>query len=790
MSRTLSHAALAVLALTTLACAAAEPDVPLQRLLSVARPMRATHVVERRAPDSLRALGKGWSVDINAEQVEGFWAVGKESVLNLVTAQNGAHRLVFEVSPPVGATAQGLTFRLNGERLATALTLVPGWKEYEVELPDSLLHIGYNQLVLSFAAPLQPSLVDPESGDDRQLAARFLYLRVAAPLEAVPPGAAALPASNSSPSASATDVATGPGPLWRPRVVELPESEATAIELPTDSILDLALRLPAAARLVGNYTVEFDSEPVGAIQWAAELITDDGQVHALGDGDASGGWIFSDGLSANLAAWGGRDVLLRLRTWGSTRGTVRWSGLGLSTRGEALDLRQFDPPPLPIPEISGRLGKTDVVMILLDAARADAFSVYGGNVSTPAVDALAKEGTRFERAYAAAPWTGQSVYSIFTGRYPEGHGVGAWKERLPAEITSLFQNVHAAGYRTYLWTEHPVYRATKSLRFDVTKTIDLKPRQRPERFALLPKAKDLFVDDQPTFAFVHIVPPHDPYEAPAPYGGTLSNWYEGDFSPKATHLQKYSAGVGLAPPSSDELRYVHSLYLENVQYADDVVGRVVRTLKRAGRYDDATIVLLSDHGEAFYEHGHFLHTWPMYEEAVHVPLVIKWPAAMTDYAATIDTPVSLIDLAPTVLDGIGVDAEGLGYQGYSLLPPVFDGSTPARDIYASTVGVSLAPGEEAPPLPMAILIRGQHKVIFDRVSGEVELYDLEADPGENDNLIRAQPVTGQLLLQRLVQQLIANRLVLGGLEGTDNDVEIDPEIIERLRNLGYTGSKQ
>ena len=873
MLRTGQLIAVALIASSLAACAPAVPELPLAELVEVARPTEATSLIWRREPASLRALGRGWSVDVG-QAVVGFWALGRTAEVHLFLLRREAYRLRFEAMPPAGLAAQGVTLRVNGNALPLTLMLVQGWHEYELTLPAESLRLGYNRLEFSFADPVRPADLHPGNGDQRPLAARFRYLRLlptgaavdrdpgpnpellaaelaaagvhAAAAVAEPEPEPAAPAEpEPEPAAPAESAATDVGPAtaagWRP-TVETPAGDSVpALRMPADSMLEIALRLPAGARFVARPEALLSprpepapaegsgaphaggSEPTGGqdslpanlgraprvlvraageaagdtaasgqlsgqgaapgaatgpeVHWQVELIDEGGATHPLADSER---WFRPRAVDVSLDRWAGTTVLLRLRVWGT--GEVLWHEAGFV--GE-IDRAQFDLPALPVPEVSGRLGKPDVVVILLDAARADAFSTYRGATATPHVDALAADGTRFERAYAAAPWTGQSVYSIFTGRYPEAHGVAAWKDQLPEQIHSLFQHMYAAGYHTYLWTEHPVYRGTRSLRYDVDTIVDLKPRDREHRRELLPRAVDMFRAGQPTFAFIHLVPPHAPYDAPAPYAGSLSGWYQGDFPIDPASLELISEGVGQRSPTAEDVRYVWSRYLENVRYADELVGRIVQTLRRAGRYDDALVVLLSDHGESFWEHGHFLHTWPLYEELLHVPLVIKWPARRPGFARAIDEPVSLVDLAPTLMDAIGVDAEGFGLQGLSLLPVAYDEFRPERDIYASTVGVSLRTRDEAPAKPMASLRHGRYKVIWDEVSGRVEVYDLERDPGEKNELSARRPLLAQLLLQRLRLQRAANLLLLGGLEVIEAQGELDPEIAERLRALGY-----
>ena len=191
-------------------------------------------------------------------------------------------------------------------------------------------------------------------------------------------------------------------------------------------------------------------------------------------------------------------------------------------------------------------------------------------------------------------------------------------------------------------------------------------------------------------------------------------------------------------------------------YADAIVGAIVEELRDANRYDETLIVLMSDHGEAFFEHGMFLHTWTLYEEMIRVPLIVKWPASYrprthASQAGAVDTPVSLVDLLPTLIDVVDdLDATDLrrarGLPGLSLVPIAFNGDAPDRGIFVSTSGRDLP---NLALMPLAAWIRNGSKIIVDPRSDWAELYDLAGDPGEQDDLASRAPVKTQQLLEEL-----------------------------------------
>jgi len=791
MARSLHVAAALALAGVLAACSAPpQDDLPWAELSTVARSFRGTDLISRAAPESLVALGKGWSADPDTPLIGGFWAVGVEAHFNLIAVRDGLHEIVFDAMLPDGMEEQLLSIRVNGAQVGEPITLTPVWSRRRVRLGPESLVIGYNQVRFSFRHVIRPSdLGGRDADDNRPLAARFRFIQLAAvgsdrELNDDTDPDLLLTGGNPVPD-SAISEAVRTGNPWMPVVVAANDEGADAqLVLQADSIIQVALTVPADARLIGSATTTVP-ESGGSVEWIAEVLTDDDAPHELDRGGRGS-------LNVDLSPYAGQEIVLRLRTIGSRGTAVLWGGLGLTDPSYGFDRQLLDPPALPVISNTGQLGQPDIVIIVLDAARADFMSTYRGIAPTPAIDALATDGTRFEHAYAAAPWTNQSMYSLLSGRYPEAHGVAGWRDLPARDLRTLFQLTYAAGYHTVLWSEHPLYRATKALRYDVDKYVDVRPRERMEMRERLSRP-DIFRSDKPTFAVIHLLPPHDPYVwdeargvgAPPPWANSMMRGFSTDFDLDAKNLQSFSRTVGEAPPSTDDIAYVAARYQDNVRYADELVRRIVEGLKQAGRYDDALVMVMSDHGEAFYEHGHFLHTWPLYNETLRIPLVIKWPSSATSFQRSVDRPVSNVDIAPTIVDAIGFQGDDPGHQGKSLLPLVFDGFFPTRAIYASTVGVANGLGDDEPLKPMGSLIEHPHKVIHDKVSGRVELYDLISDPEETRDLVATYPVLAQRLLQALFLQEQANWMLNSGAVAADPDAEIDPELRAQLCALGY-----
>jgi len=574
-------------------------------------------------------------------------------------------------------------------------------------------------------------------------------------------------------------------PLWPQRPLEitlLDGSRGTpstpVIQMPTESFLDLVTELPGSARLVGHYTVEFPLEGAReAVTLSVELLDEKGRTRKLMGEKVRRPTEKPQRLSVDLGHWSGELGRLRLRIAGPGQALVHWHDPKVLGRGGSADggfqgnEAAFTPPH------SGRLGRPTVVFIMLDAARADAFSCFGGPYPTPTLDRLAEEGTRFSRALAPSSWTGQSVPAIFTGLFPDTLDMDHWGSRLPPSVPTFAALLQGAGYHTLLWSQHPFYRWHDDLQSGFEE-VRLQRSRIVDTGELTNRLKE---GPEPSFAFVHLMPPHTPYEPPDPYRGLYSSWYQGEVPVTAEFLNRFPHQLTKEDLDAEDLRYIKDRYLEHAAFADSQVAAVLSVLEELDRYDDALIVVLADHGEAFLEHSFFLHGQRLFDEFVHVPLVIKWPRSVDGFSSSIDLPVSLVDLVPTLVDGLDLPSDR-GFQGISLLPVAFGEKPLQRPLYSTTRG---AGPRSQPPSTSAMLLMDGWKIIHNRISFENELYYLTDDPGEKRNLATEMPVQALLLHQEIQRRMWLNK---GFLESGGGEIDLetlDPKDIENLKALGY-----
>ena len=737
------------------------PAVQLAELVPVATHGVSTDIILPPYRGSTSLLTEGWE-DISADdRQEGLWIVGTMGSFRFYAAVEGSGVLEAEgmtmQAPHDSQTPddpQILQVDLNGARVHRE-AMPAAWTKYEFPLPAEHVQVGWNVVTFKFNKAIRPLDLDAESADARPLAARFRRLRVHSPY--------------------------GRG-LWaeRPSAVEVARiagdrEDRFEVTMPTDSMLDFYVLPRGDTMLRGSVgAVLTDQSGAGELWASIELVEESGQTHQLLEYDHGA----SPGVrrfEIDLRAWNDQPIQVVFRCWGRANGTVHWSDVTLSTPPDpTVSMTRLGH--LMVPPRSGRLGRPDII-IMLDAARADAFGERAP--PTPGADGLASDGTRFRKALAPAPWTGLSVPALLTGRFPGSIGAEVWGSQIPAGIPTLPELLQEVGYHTVVWSQHNIYEGNQSLRRGLEEVLTVRSNVLADR-SLLPKAADLFVNDHPTFAFVHLLPPHGPYDPPAPFEGTLSDWYTGDFPSSAAALNRAARPDG-RKPTDEDVRYLRARYDENVAFADDLIQRLLRMIREAGRYQDALIVLTSDHGEGFFEHGYFLHTRRLYDEFLRVPFIVKWPAGSPGFPSVVDQDVSLVDVVPTLVDGLALDRDFEGFQGRTLLPLVFDGVPLDRAMFAHTRGFAR---RDATPQPARALFAGQYKLILSDTPEQVQLFNLASDPSERHDLSGTEAFRTRLLLQNIRLQQLHNTVALSQ-HVQQPDEPLDPDTIRNLRALGY-----
>jgi arylsulfatase A-like enzyme/Flp pilus assembly protein TadD len=391
---------------------------------------------------------------------------------------------------------------------------------------------------------------------------------------------------------------------------------------------------------------------------------------------------------------------------------------------------------------------TPVVLISIDTLRADHLPAYGyKEVETPALDALRRDGVLFERAYATTPLTLPSHSSLLSGVLPAVHGardnVGYRLDTAKigkGELPFLPQILKQAGYatggavsayvlqgKTGIATGFDFYE--DGIEFRTGSGLGGLQRSGNETLDIARPWLES-VKDKPFFFFFHIYEPHTPYTPPEPYASKFVSKYDGE-----------------------------------IAAADHIVGELLDELKRLELYDKALVVLLSDHGEGLGEHGEEEHGVFLYDEAIHVPLLVKLPEAQRA-GAEVGRPVQLLDVAPTVLGLLGLEVPK-AMPGVSLLAE----NVPPRRIYSETFYPRLHFGWSE----LFSLIDETHHYID---SPDPELFNRQKDPRETTNVLREERRVYSALRQEL--------------EGYDRALTppsaVDEETRQAMTALGYIGS--
>ncbi len=419
-----------------------------------------------------------------------------------------------------------------------------------------------------------------------------------------------------------------------------------------------------------------------------------------------------------------------------------------------------------------------VVLIVVDTLRADHLGFYGyARPTSPALDRYARRGVVFEQALATSPWTLPSIATLLTGQWPSRHGAGSrlresgfeQVRRLADATPTLAEHLRAAGYTTGAIVNNGFLAPGTGLErgfasYDQRPASNWKHRRADESVDAALAWLDAHGQAR-FFLFVHLFDPHLAYDAPEPVRGRFTGALPG-VALRPGKPQDVRARV--ASLSAAERDWLVAAYDEEIAFVDEQLARLFAALEARGLWSRSLVVLTSDHGEEFFDHGGFEHGHTVYQELLHVPLVVWAPgvAARREKAA-----VSLADVAPTLLEAQAVNA-ARGLDGASLWPLI----TRAQALQPRAL---LAEGTLHLPERRALL-RFPLKLLTNERDQEHQLFDLSVDPREQVDLAPARARD----VQRLAYELNA-RLREAQSATRAAGLPLDPRLREDLKSLGY-----
>ena len=418
----------------------------------------------------------------------------------------------------------------------------------------------------------------------------------------------------------------------------------------------------------------------------------------------------------------------------------------------------------------------NVVLVVMESTRADHLSCMGySRTTTPNLDRLCREAHLFTRAQSPSPWTRSSFASIISGTWPMAHGVYSEDGRhvLSERFLTIHEFLKQKGYAT-----GAVYTIAH-LAFGILQNIDTShflhtlPADR-----VFHQAVEWIEGHKhtPFFLLLHFIDPHSPYDRHIPFTFSSDPTPRRDlaglfflFNHSYQDFLQAEPGTQWAKKLSDkELAELTACYDSEIAYLDHYLGRLVDYLKYRGLWRNTVLIITSDHGEEFFDHGGYWHGTTLYQELLHVPLIIRVPGRGR---GVWNQRVSTIDIFPTIMEITGgVPEENRQIQGLSLLP-ILNGREPVkRPFFAAT--------QFRIPRTFSVLLDG-YKLIYRPAPEKAEIYHIGRDPSERHDLARNKP-----LKERLLGLLNAELDRIQALPEQEA-VQLDEETVEKLKTLGY-----
>ncbi len=698
----------------------------------------------------------GWYVDFGtpaqSKYTVGDWRsgwVGKGVDGDTTYAHVGMRgRVYFEADTPAPLVArvrlrphgtQALTPYLNNKQLNSIhLGKGDGFVDYDIELPKEHVQAGENYLLLTFGGTV------PIDGQDVSVAVDSIWIR------------------NRS---EASKMARAPAYDGLIANVRLGDEERQAIALSRKSTLRYHVMVPADGSLGFGVGVEGEGDAPFAIE-----VTADGQpTTQVLAGTASGSWV---NHRVDLSRFTGATVRVDLRAEGQGPGRLAWNS-----------------PRILVPARTERhiAPAKNVVVLVIDTLRADKLRPFNAEsrVKTPVIDQFASDGVVFALAQAPENWTKPSVASILTGLHPQTHQQKTGDAALPSSAELLSEHLKGEGFATGGF----IANGYVSDRFGFDQGWDDYTNYIREEKST--EAKDVFDDagnwieahkDERFFAYIQTIDPHVPYDPPGKYLQMYDpSEYTGQIRPRMTGdlLEKAKRNPPQVVFDASDKRRLKALHDGEITKHDHFFGAFLERLSKLGLADDTLIVVTSDHGEEFDDHGSWGHGHSVYQELLHVPLMFRLPNRLPA-GTKVGNAVSTLDISATVTDLLGVP--GMAHNEGHALVGLMLGEAPSQP------SVAFSDFQD----DRRVITTGRWKLIL-RGNLTSTMFDLVADPMEEKQLDASAFPIGRRYSRMLLGQFLgaSNRgdwlsaEQKGGTQLQRENAEMDDTIRDQLRALGY-----
>lgn len=697
-----------------------------------------TREVDFGTPRGRRHLIAGWSVDEwdHPRKSNFVWGVGEESVLEIEVLEPQDLLLKVRCRPASSVQGQRVDVILNDRHL-DGFNVRNRMGVYEVNIDGSWLRPGGNELRFRYSGH-QTSSEEPGT-DPRPLTVAWYELNL--------------------------EVEGDTMPVW-PTVAK----EAGPLTIPEGSAVDYHLRLPPESVLeVEN--VSSLGELTGGIQ---VFLSEDGEGPEQHVGTLK---VSMRAQRLALQSEASKVVRLSLRL---PLPEGEFNGGSSITLG-ALSIKSPETgivsPPLEqaAAESDSDPLRPNILLYVMDTLRADHLGVYGyDRPVSPRIDSFAADATVFDDAVAQSSWTRASMASIFTSLWPLQHGTNRRGDVLAPEAVTLAELLNSAGYETVAFAKNQNIFPTFGFAQGFEDFNAMWTKGKSHRInAQVDKWLRSFDGERPFFLYLHAVDPHVPYGPPEGFKYQFASESNDDLTLKRPPGLK--TWKTLQPEQQERiLGHLLDLYDGEIAYNDSTFGDLLEMLREHSLYEDTLIILLSDHGEEFQDHGNWQHGRNLFVENLHVPLLIRFPDR--GQGVRVEQRVQHIDLLPTLLDYLGLEAPDF-LEGSSFLPWV--------------TGTEAAMNEPPRPafsflhldgLPNVSVIEEDWKLVQNLSKGEIawtNLFNLAEDPGEKRNRMKDRPILASYLAS-LISKRRAEESRL-----TASEAVLDERMEEALKALGY-----